>query len=57
VIVDWADEFDRWLSNAEEQGGRLLAIAVALLQPCPMPTHRTQSPQGRPRGNLVTLAR
>ncbi len=32
MIVDWTDEFDRWLSNAEEQGGRLLAIAVALLQ-------------------------
>jgi hypothetical protein len=32
VIVDWSDEFDRWLSHAEEQGGRLLAVATALLQ-------------------------
>ena len=32
VIVDWTDEFDRWLGHAEEQGGRLLATAVALLQ-------------------------
>jgi hypothetical protein len=32
VIVDWTDEFDRWLTNAEEQGGKLLEVAVALLQ-------------------------
>jgi DNA-binding transcriptional regulator YiaG len=32
VIVDWTDEFDRWLTHAEEQGGRLLAVATALLQ-------------------------
>lgn len=32
MIVDWTDEFDRWLTHAEEQGGRLLAVAVALLQ-------------------------
>jgi hypothetical protein len=32
VIVDWTEEFDRWLTHAEEQGGRLLAVAVALLQ-------------------------
>jgi hypothetical protein len=32
VIVDWTDEFDRWLTHAEEQGGRLLAAATALLQ-------------------------
>jgi len=32
VIVDWTDEFDRWLTNAEEQGGKLLTVAVALLQ-------------------------
>jgi len=32
VIVDWTDEFDRWLTQAEEQGGRRLAVAVALLQ-------------------------
>lgn len=32
VIVDWSDEFDRWLTWAEEQGGRLLATTVALLQ-------------------------
>jgi hypothetical protein len=31
VIVDWTDEFDRWLTHAEEQGGRLLAVATALL--------------------------
>jgi hypothetical protein len=32
MIVDWTDEFDRWLTNAEEQGGRLLEAAVALLK-------------------------
>ncbi len=32
MIVDWTDQFDRWLTNAEEQGGELLAVAVALLQ-------------------------
>jgi hypothetical protein len=32
VIVDWTDEFDRWLTNAGEQGGKLLEDAVALLQ-------------------------
>jgi hypothetical protein len=32
VIVDWTDEFDRWLTNAEEQGGKLLEVEVALLQ-------------------------
>ena len=32
MIVDWTDEFDRWLTHAEQQGGRLLAVAVALLQ-------------------------
>jgi hypothetical protein len=32
VIVDWTGEFDRWLTNAEEQGGKLLPVAVALLQ-------------------------
>jgi hypothetical protein len=32
VIVDWTGEFDRWLTHAEEQGGRLLAVAVALLK-------------------------
>jgi hypothetical protein len=32
VIVDWTDEFDRWLTHAEEQGGRLLAVATALLK-------------------------
>jgi hypothetical protein len=31
VIVDWTEEFDRWLTNAEEQGGRLLVTAGALL--------------------------
>jgi hypothetical protein len=32
VIVDWTDEFDRWLTRAEEQGGRLLVVATALLK-------------------------
>jgi hypothetical protein len=32
VIVDWTDEFNRWLDHAEEQDGRLLVMAVALLQ-------------------------
>lgn len=32
MIIDWSDEFDRWLTQAEEQGGRLLAVATALLQ-------------------------
>jgi hypothetical protein len=32
VIVDWTEEFDRWPTHAEEQGGRLLATATALLQ-------------------------
>ena len=32
MIVDWTDEFDRWLSHAEEQGGPPLAVATALLR-------------------------
>ena len=32
MIVDWTDEFDRWLTNAEEQVGKLPEVAVALLQ-------------------------
>lgn len=32
MIVDWTDEFDRWLSHAEERGGRLLVVATALLK-------------------------
>ena len=32
MIVDWTDEFDRWFDHAGKQGGRLLTIAVALLQ-------------------------
>jgi hypothetical protein len=32
VVVDWTDEFDRWHDHAEKQGGRLLTVAVALLQ-------------------------
>ncbi|MDT3444660.1 MULTISPECIES: hypothetical protein [unclassified Pseudofrankia] len=32
MIVDWTDEFDRWLTQAEKEGGRRLAVAVALLQ-------------------------
>jgi len=30
LIVDWTDEFDRWLAHAEEQGGRLLTTATAV---------------------------
>lgn len=30
--MDWTDEFDRWLTHAEEQGGLLLETATALLQ-------------------------
>jgi hypothetical protein len=32
VIVDWTDEFDRWLTNAEEHLSKLLELAGALLQ-------------------------
>jgi hypothetical protein len=32
VIVDWTDEFDRWLTHAEENGGHFLAVATALLK-------------------------
>jgi hypothetical protein len=32
VLVDWPEEFDRWLTNAEATGGRLLEVATALLQ-------------------------
>lgn len=32
MIVDWSEEFDRWLTRVEEQGGRLLEVATALLQ-------------------------
>jgi hypothetical protein len=32
VIGDWPEEFDRWFTNVEKQGGRLLATTVALLQ-------------------------
>jgi hypothetical protein len=32
MIADWTDEFDRLLTNAEEHGGKLLEVAVALLQ-------------------------
>jgi hypothetical protein len=32
VIVDWPEEFDRWLTNTEQAGGRLAEVAVALLQ-------------------------
>ena len=32
MIVDWTDEFDRWLDHAEKQGGQLLTVVVALLQ-------------------------
>ncbi|WP_322749382.1 MULTISPECIES: hypothetical protein [unclassified Frankia] len=31
MIVDWTEEFDRWLAHAEEQGGRLLTVAIALI--------------------------
>lgn len=32
MIVDWPEEFDRWFTNVEKQGGRLLATTVALLR-------------------------
>ena len=32
MIVDWPEEFDCWLTNVEERGGRLLATTVAMLQ-------------------------
>ena len=32
MIVDWTEEFDSCFDHAEKQGGRLLIIAVALLQ-------------------------
>ena len=32
MIVDWPEEFDRWFTNVEKQGGQLLATTVALLQ-------------------------
>ncbi|SRR6266702_871591 len=43
VIIDWPEEFDRWLTNAEEQGGRLLATA----SPCSKPS--TICPPSQPR--------
>lgn len=30
--MDWPEEFDHWLTNAETTGGRLLEVATALLQ-------------------------
>jgi hypothetical protein len=32
VIVDWPEEFDRWLTNLEKEGGHSLEVTVALLQ-------------------------
>lgn len=32
MIVGWPEEFDRWFTNVEKQGGRLLATTVAFLQ-------------------------
>jgi hypothetical protein len=32
VIVDWPEEFDRWLTNVEKEGGHPLEVTVALLQ-------------------------
>ncbi len=45
MIVDWSDEFDRWLTHAEEQGGRLLAVATARLQEL---TERAAQPAAEP---------
>jgi hypothetical protein len=46
VIVDWTDEFNRWLDHAEEQDGRLLVMAVALLQALSdLPASRPGSPR------------
>jgi hypothetical protein len=45
VIVDWTDEFDRWLTRAEEQGGRLLMVATALLKELgDLPARPTEEP-------------
>lgn len=54
MIVDWTDEFDRRLTNAEEQVGKLPAVAVALLQALndlpakPDEESLTSSESGRP---------
>jgi hypothetical protein len=32
VIVDWPEEFDRWLTNMEKEGGHQLEVTVALLR-------------------------
>jgi hypothetical protein len=32
MIVDWPEEFDRWLTNLEKEGGHQLEVVVALLQ-------------------------
>ncbi len=32
MIVDWPEEFDRWLTNMEKKGGHQLEVAVALLR-------------------------
>jgi hypothetical protein len=32
VIVDWSEEFDRWLDHVEAEGGRPLEVTTALLQ-------------------------
>jgi hypothetical protein len=32
VIVDWPEEFDRWLTNREKEGGHQLEVTVALLR-------------------------
>lgn len=32
MIIDWTDEFDRWLTRVEETGGQLLVVTNALLE-------------------------
>ena len=31
MLLDWSDEFDRWLSHVEEQGGRALRWTMSML--------------------------
>lgn len=32
MLIDWTDEFERWLDRVEEQGGDRSATVVAMLQ-------------------------
>lgn len=59
MIVDWTDEFDRRLTNAEEQVGKLPAVAVALLQALnDLPAKPDEeSPTSSESGRLDAVAR